>query len=400
MPSSVKTLVRGLSWGALGVIMISSGAVACATLLGFEDLADGPDATTAFMNDGGEEEAGVDAGVDAAACVPVPPPPTPVAGGGSALRFALSALRITDQGASPRGLDLDCTVTDTADKSSCALDPDRSKFSAAVRDQGEATGIDNAGIAALSYLEGTARDVFPLSQIDQRVRAGDVGINFEVQDVVDLRDDDAVSVFAYPTEGLASASSPPCAERTHYDAGRPLRRDDVWCFDGRFLTATRTESTLRSDAAWIRDGQLIAHFPRVAIPVVGTETREVFYINLQNAWMTAKIASEGTGLSEGVLAGRWAIAEIGRQVVAAMQQGDASTCTTTEQGAGPFAALCPYRDILVDERSDPSRSCDSISVSALFEAYEVHDRGEEATIAAVEDRCADAGAHYDCPSAP
>lgn len=400
----------------------------CAAVFGLQDLTDLEDASpashdAASANEaGGEEEAG-----PRSLCVRDFQPPPPQRGVPRSYYFALSELRLGPREGEILGLDLDCTETVDRASSSCQLDPGTTDqyLEGIVRDL--PNGVDNAAAPLFFGAEAKADGLFNLARLSERVRQGVVGLVFAIDNVDSFENDNAVAVEPYPARsvlqygrgacpqppprvdgGAPDASAPdggaPDASAPGSDAAdagippievgedelRILSSADVWCRDDDFVEGS-VSSKQSADRAWIRDGHLVVHFPRISVPLVDESHLEyMVYLTLDDAWLVAGIdpTPGAARLTGATLTGRWQLEELFRTVALVTSQApDGAPCAPSEIiFPGAQLQLCGASDLSA-AGFEPNQPCKAISVAIGFEAYEVATVGGRTDTLTYDKKC-------------
>lgn len=373
---------RPVSVGIGGVLLLAAGAAACSAIFGFETLQDGTADSSSPVPPPRPPAELVDGSADAG-CV-LARPPTMLAQNPKLTHFALQGIRFLppDERAAAPGLDLDCADTRAPIESTakCALPPGYNPVNF-VDYEG---GVDNMAAKGLTLATNQAI----IRSIDERVRAGEVGMAFTLRADLDQGGGGA-SMGAFPSRGIQGTAS--CSKREAgapvpaQDAGRDGSFADVWCNDSKFYDdAPPTEygpTALRSSEAWVDGGILFARFPRLAIPLLDVEasdgaqpTDPVLYLTITDAWLRARIVGETNGhrLVDGVIGGRWPLLDAVNFLAAAAEQ----TCQPdTVAFQNVTQNLCRLRDMTASSSLPATAPCEAFSIGMAFEAYEVKEVG-------------------------
>lgn len=373
---------------------------ACAAVFGFERLSDG-------RVDGGTDAATESAPSDPTGCSELGIRERPSAdqvgrplvdGGaaGAAFDFFFAA-RSFDLGNAKRTFNLDGVCTLSAETASCA-NPRRAP--APDKDGGgDTTGDEFAQALAL---------VYPGFTHTTAIQEGQFGLLFSLQGWNGTEDDDLVFVRSYPALGLwrrladggLEPSGPPESLSTIV---RPTGQwDDHWMLDAYFRDLA--DVSLLSDRAWVRGGQLAAHFPSTRAPVRNPGDLRQVDVVLRDAWIVADLAAGDGDAGHGapvlrnlVLTGRWSAADILRETsnsylkAPVAEIGKAHICTPRAYAIQQafWDAVCKAADIR-ESAGDDRRGlpCDALSAAISIETYPVASIGDYFDQSA---RLADAG---------
>lgn len=389
--------------------------MSCAAILGFERLSE--EGTPDALTEAGAIDAadGSQPTTDArSACseLGIPDPPENAPGGAAAPIIA--AFRLLDFGVntpdggqpSVPGYNLDRTCSFEVATSSCSTKLGVVAFEQHAKDK-TATGVDNAGFSLIEFI-GRFSDTFKAETINEGIANGAYGAVVRLDKWNGQANDSDVSVELFPAIGF----------RSIVDGGaRPsFNHDDNWILDDRYKVGGVLEaSTVKSDRAYITNGQVVARFQLLSLGLLFIDDIKPFEIRLTDALVTAKIniaaALEDGGspdsgtrtdvvFSDGVVAGRWKTSDfLGEVRTLFVKNGSGLTNTTVCQPAanllynGVKGQVCDGRDLRSDSKDNQNLPCDAISAGARVEAYRVKKLGTFGTSAFADAgvRCTDAG---------
>ncbi|MBN9167764.1 MAG: hypothetical protein BGO98_02520 [Myxococcales bacterium 68-20] len=407
MVTRIRILLTGVS------LALASGA--CVAVFGMDPLSE-----RAATDAGADDVATADAPDEAAGACGVDrigevgrPLESPRTEDGGTVLFALSSLDLgINPAEGPPGFDLDRRVTSDLATSSCAL-PDAGDPRALLRSVGDPpSGVDNTTFALVQLLRSYVA-AFDPTRIDLRLRTGYFGLVFRIDGWNGAKNDDDVSVMAFPTIGYWRVLDAGVPE-WNGESTRPFDRDagDLLMPDDRFRAAT-IGSTLRSAEAWINDGRLVARFDRLMLPIRSSvDDLRTFDFDLRDAWVAATVSfgnsDVGASLSDGVIGGRVSASSLLTQISLVYdEQSGTHICSGV---VGTANILCDARDIRLSHCDDGrALRCDGLSFGARFDAYHLDQLGPfrgryDADFRAKgqvppSERCPDAGNEpaLDCP---
>ncbi len=361
----------------LGGFAAVGGLAACAGLLGIEDLTNAIDA-------------GPDVGPDIVEAAPfVCTPAHPVergdasdVDGGAPYLFAMSSLAVgLGQGAQIEGLawDLDdhCTCTDTVKPEACVRPNPSQKETCDL-----ANGLDVAGNLSLRQATALVQKISD-SNLATQMQAGKFGALVALRDWNGTDDDPKVRVDFAPSYGtvLTDDAGAPILNGSGFLQNAPLKHDgtDKWGFAPSFATsaAPLVDATARDDAAYVRGGVLVAHFPVVNVIVqfdVGNSNPLVFRV--VEAVTAAKLGTGDAGvmrLTDGRIGGRVLVADMLRSFGAwedpISSGGFICPNTTSLTYDSIQVAICRSRDVRGSATDDhKALPCDAISFGIGFTA--------------------------------
>lgn len=348
---------------ALGLVVATTSA--CASIFGFEEITFVADAGPT-PSDAPTSTTTPDASATSTCDSKLPPgrPDVPDDKVASELTVVLDHFDVgiaRDGGAATAvGFDLDRTCTETPETVSCAPGQTltASEFNASVKDKER--GVDNGAFALLQLLSFVYAE-FSAAAIERALVDGMFGFLVDIEGYDGKADDSRVGVAFRPTIGLDKGGGKPKFDGT-----------DEWDVDKEF--ANRHEffgSTFVDVDAYVRDGVLYASFPNLILPVQRSQNGNVLRIILQDVVFSAKIvkvAANRTELQEGVLAGKWPVAEAIGQVRRFAFDGDQEIplCSQPEFDPQFRARVCAARDIRLGVGAKPSDPCDALSVGFAF----------------------------------
>lgn len=392
---------------ACATMAVASGA--CVVVFGMDPLsekqavddagtpeADAPDASEAEGGVCGPDQIGVIGRPDASAA----------SSDAGTAHFAFTLLDLgIDRGAERPGLDLDRRTTVDNETSSCIFaDGGTNALKYGPDTPG---GVDNVAFGFLQDL----REIFAAfdpERINARL-AGDLyGVVLRLDGWNGESDDDEVSLSVFPTIGFwrpdADGGLVARGERVgpfNPDAGH------LWTPDERFRLGT-IGSLIRSDAAWINGGRLVARFARLTLPLRSSvDELRAFDIEMRDAWVTARVAPDAGTITEGVIGGRVPSGAFLEQV--RLMYDDTLNLYGCALVGANRGLLCSSRDVRLSHCDDgKALPCDALSFGARFEARRVDKLGpfrartddeyRDAGQIPPSERCADAGATpIDCP---
>lgn len=315
----------GMAVGAAGVL------VACANILGIEDLQNGTPPP-------------VEAGPDVPAidpCVSPPAPPKPTTADGTSQPPLLLALDSIDFGDAfdPPGVNLDRRCTYAPDAGSCV--PLAGKVPTGQID-GDG-GVDNSSVNVL------ANKAFPLTVAGRVVDAVAKHIwtlLFRLEGYSGAADDPAVTLRVVTGVSVDVDGGP--------DAGG-------WAVDGLLADAGIASAPI-SNVAWVSGGVLRAEFSDLSF-VARSNGLGTFLMRLRSAYVVGALDTTKKVL-RGVIAGRWNAADATTEI-SRLKLGP--TCV----GSVITDSLCRAQDIKTDPKDDNKGfECDALSVAFRFTAGE------------------------------
>ncbi len=349
---------------ALGLALLATSA--CASIFGFEEItfvADAgvvvPDAPTATTS--------ADTEPPPSTCnskVAPPRPDVPDGNEKAELTIVLDRFDVglrQDGGApTPVGFDLDRTCTTSLETVSCAPGSQLTSgvFTDSVLDKDG--GVDNGSFALLQLLS-IVYDAFSAAAIERALIDGKFGFLVDIDGYSGAANDSRVGVAFRPTIGLDNGGGKPKLDGT-----------DRWDVDKEF--ANKSEffgSTFVDVNGYVRDGVLYATFPSLVLPVQRNQNGNVLRIVLQDVVFSAKVvkvAVDRTDLQEGVLAGKWPVADAIGQVRRFAFDGDEESplCAQPEFDPQFRQRVCAARDIRLGIASKATDPCDALSVGFGF----------------------------------
>lgn len=360
----------------LGALAAVGGLAACAGLLGIEDLTNAIDSGP---------DVGPDVSPEAApfVCTPAHPVERGDASdvdGGSAYLFAMSSIVVgLEQGAQLDAIswDLDdhCTCKDTKSPEACVRPNPSAPETCDVTD-----GRDVAGNLSLRQATALVAGISD-SNLAKQMELGKFGALVVLRDWNGTDDDPKVRLDFAPSYGtvLTDDAGAPILNGSGFLQNAPLKHDgtDEWGFSPTFATAAGNlvDGTARDDAAYVRGGTLVAHFPVVHVAVqfaVGNSNPLVFRV--VEAVATAKLGTGDAGtlrLTDGRIGGRVLTPDMMRSFGAWEDPLGGFICPNS----GSFAydaiqgAICKNRDVrgsAVDDHK--ALPCDAISFGIGFAA--------------------------------
>ncbi|MEM1033346.1 MAG: hypothetical protein AAGN82_23635 [Myxococcota bacterium] len=229
----------------------------------------------------------------------------------------------------------------------------------------DARGRDNNLGAALAPLNAVAPR--PLSELLSGAAEGGVwSLLIEVAGYNDRRDDQRVTVTTHSAAGFEGGLGAPT-----WDG------EDAWTIraDGFAADEASEESTPISvdPEAYVRDGMLVAHLPRVDLDVVFATASGRLRVTDVRLVATIEEAPSGLALVDGTLGG-WLSEENALRMLASYQYQPPGPNTPLVRLCNPRpeytifrAAVCRAADGRVDEGS-PDRTCNAVSVGVGFSA--------------------------------
>jgi hypothetical protein len=340
--------------------MMGSCAMVNCALGGFNRV-DGTVVPDAGVDDAGDDGGG---GMDEAGCNAVRFPTGPMvtdAGGSISFTTAVHAIALSEhpQGG-PIGVDLDRTCTcfgDPPEPPSC-VEPDISMPAC-----DEAGGRDNA-VAPLAAQLSIALGVNNIGEFySGEADEGVWSMLIRVEDYNGEADDDQVRLSIYTTPGYpVLAMGPPLWDGT-----------DVWpvseaSVDTDMNGMLDINLPLYTDPkAFVTGGVLVGSLPTSRIVMAGSVSRLEFTITAGG--LMAQLVDEAGGwtLRDGVMSGRWAVADIFQMLSSFRDSNGAPFCTSDVLYSIAKPALCNARDIS-SGLGGPTALCDAVSIALYFEA--------------------------------
>ncbi len=331
---------RGAFAAAVGVLVL--GSAACALVTSYDGL-EGPGVSDA------SSEATVRA--DGAGCA-LKHAPEKVATDddrtSSAYVGALSTLTLDkgDRSAPDVGLDLDqrCTCPDAP---SC-----KSQLPPVCDADG---GVDNGAADLFGSLSADPRSLSPNAAAALGLASGSFGLVFRLSGYSGRPDDSSVVFEVLNATGVVGGASP------KFDGA------DSWVLDA--TTLDNGVSRFSSFSAWVRDGVLVAPFPKLQpklrFPTTATTTFLVD-VEINDAIVTGRVgvtAGGGLTLTDGQIVGRV------RASSWLLQFQRAGRCSDAESILSIRALTCGRRDIAVNAaRDNADATCDALSFAIAFGA--------------------------------
>jgi hypothetical protein len=202
----------------------------------------------------------------------------------------------------------------------------------------------------------------------------------------------AQSVFGTPAlpDGGMPEPEVPDGGIVYYDGGSvpPEPRWDGndwwWVRVETFLDGDVNQPAIRDDRAYVAGGTLVIRLPnRVPIILSGTERASI--IKLTDGRLTLDVAEDRETVPRAVLAGRWALSDVLRDIESAGICRDQTL----------YAAFSRLLDLAADVRAVPGSggddvTCDALSVATTFNGVRAH-FGGLSDLFRIPTPCADAG---------
>ncbi len=342
----------------------SASVLACADLLGFKDLHEA-DAALPDVNV-------PDTGADVDTCQHARWPALPESGTpGTANAYSLALHHVyftstPDGGTGAFGFDLDnrCTTSDPA-TASC-ISPTQNVI------QDGPGGVDNESIDLLNTLisvQSGLASALSDPAINQTISNGTFSVLFRIyglQSDVNQTLGSGLQIAVQASPGLITAPPNWDGKDRWYPSG-----DDVV---GGLDSGTNAPNRLIS--AYVNNGVLVATDTQpVTLNVYLPSSNSLFgplRVVLNKPVLTAKLVKRSDGqydMADGVIAGRWAAADMLRTIADLTINGQA-LCDYLSGGAYALVAqkICGTRDITANGTDNGSASCDGISVAVQFDA--------------------------------
>ncbi len=346
---------------AAGAIAALGTALACANLIGIEDLSRAP-------REGGPDPdgtAGQDTSADPCARDPGPNQPDPSTEGASIAPVWLATTAIDFGGdTTAPGLNLDHVCTTNQATSACVFTSVVSEFQKDL-----AFGVDNAGRGMINTVLSGSTGARIAPAMSFAVGANQWAIGFRLSEYNGQPDDPSVTL------QVASLANGP-----------------KWLV-GPESVSGGIDTATASARAWIHGGKLVAFFDaRIALPVrVSTQQPAPVVIamvmKLHSAVVVADVSSGSgaIGFSNGVFGARWTKTDVVTQL------GSVTVDNKPQPVCGLLKSqMCAAEDIMTDRASDNTKfECDAISSGFGFTAA-------AASVAGVQ---TDAGALSSAPCA-
>jgi len=426
---------------AVAVMALSVASASCIAVFGMDPLTERrPDA---------DVETGPDPDKDAAPsppCLPEDPPvelgSPPAPGNADAADDDAGALPYfivrdldfgMNLGTAGLGFDLDrfSTKAETFATNSCLVAEAGTLIIALPNVIQDQDGVDNAVGRLLREVEQQKFGQFGPSSLARRLAQGRYGFAIRVEGWNGQPDDDDLRVSVYPLigygghpEGGATDGGFVWGSRDgvgkfipERERGGPpdLDAGDLWMPNSRYvndvLDGGTPPSRLRSSAAWMKGGRLVARFDHLDLPVrFDDKDPHIVEFALSGAWLSARLDTGG-GLVDGRLGGRVNLGTLVRGLSELRVEGEPDAGIQygcTEEGAYRILreTACVSRDIRESHCDEgPALPCDALSIGARFETYAVPALGparartqaeyDLAGLAIPGNRC-DSGTPVDC----
>lgn len=227
-------------------------------------------------------------------CTHIVPPSKPsVKNAGDTIEFtsAIRTIDLDEEDDDPRfGYDLDNKCSCTTDGPSCKR-PAYIDANKEICD--DAQGLDNGTGVALARINTLASGAISSILINEGTTQGAWTLLIRVRNYSGSANDDRVSVAIYETPGMMAPA---------------WNGTDSWPVSNSTVGSTGTvdEPLNFDDAAYVRDGILVAHIPKTRLAF--RSTRLNLPIDLFDLTVTAKIVEAASGsfrLTEGTVAAKW-----------------------------------------------------------------------------------------------
>ena len=300
-------------------------------------------------------------GPDVVSCAHRGPPPVPVDASPGATESFVVALRSVDlrEGADavPVGFDLDKTCSCQGEKASC-----REPSKTPICDSDE--GIDNAATKLFRLVQSAVggTDKFGSSFFSGEANQGIWSILMRVRGYNGLADDDTVEFDFYPTAGGVDKPDGGAASWDGLDSW-PITTTAL--ADGK----TVDNPKFRNLQAYVSNHVLVASLPQSSFSLGGAGVSTVT-IKLTGGIVTAEIVKTDAGgwaLTNGVLAGRWALPDIFTSLSTFRDNKGEPICTGNVTYEFGKSTICTGVDIL-STTGVPSDACDALSFGVAFTA--------------------------------
>jgi hypothetical protein len=332
-------IVAGLSWS-----LADAGADAAAGT----DAGPGPDAA---FGDGGTGPCPGRA--------TYPDPPVGADGPSlSPLVFALHSIDLGDQDTTP-GYDLDnvCTCLDDAGPSCAGASTQVSTYCDLPSGPGN-EGIDAQAAKFFELIElPVGASIFGSSVFSQQADSGAWSLLVQLDGWSGLPDDPAVGVALFPSPGLGKQ---PAWDGTDGWPVSAASVGDAGVSTPRFV----------SNGAYVSGGTLVAALPTVALTLQGGGMCTITLYLTAGVLTGQLLQSSGQWhLKSGILAARWALADVFKSLSSYRDNNGTPVCTN-QAPTYDFAkqAICQDADILVDGTQPRSAPCDALSIGLGFTA--------------------------------
>lgn len=394
---------------SFAAFLLSVSAAACAAVFGIEPLQDGQARDASAPGDTADVSTS-DAAAERGICpTDLQPPDVPPVSTPNHVYLALSSLRPGPVEPDRQGLDVDCTDSRGPATSSCSVNlTDASDVLAEIVTD-KRGGIDNAAQVLMFGAQGKIKEFTDANEISRVVLSGRSGLVFDVENLVDADDQRSIRIGAWPGVRVLDADELSCpppgagrdagpSEPSEPDAGdggsaappRVPQFNDRWCVDGESWTQLST-SEYASDAAWVRSRQLLAHFPRLAVPIsYDVLFKRYAYARLDDVWLVADLGVDAAGhvtLGGGTLGGRWSAHEVLNETASIGASGPECRVNSL-LFRGAQNVVCASRDLGTAEHPDV---CSALSVGMSFTAYEVASKPAPTDVPTYQQRCRKSG---------
>ncbi len=296
------------------------------------------------------------------ACDPVVAPAAPeVSNAGDTIEFAaaIRAIDLDEEDDTPRfGFDLDGKCSCTIDGPSCTLPEFVDPKKATCDDE---RGLDNGAGIALARINALAQGALSSLIINEGATQGLWTLIVRVRNYSGTPNDDHVTVAIYETPGLTAPS---------------WNGTDVWPIANTSVGSSGTvdEPLDFDDAAYVRDGVLVAHVPKTRIWLRASSVS--LPIDLVSVTLSAKIVEESAGnwrLTEGTVAAKWLLPALFKDLSAfrydmALEK---RLCRDDIIYLQVKNLFCSATDILDQATANGSTECNAMSFGMRFDTESI-----------------------------
>lgn len=317
----------------------------------------------AFLGIGCATIAGLDEDFQRAPqCDPIVPPAAPnVSNAGDTIEFAtaMRAIDLDEEDDSPRfGLDLDGKCSCTIDGPSCT----RPEFVDVKKETcDDPRGLDNGTGVALARINALAAGAISSILVNEGATQGLWTQIIRVRNYSGTPNDDKVTLAIYETPGLSTPS---------------WNGTDAWPIANTSVGSSGSvdEPVDVDEAAYVRDGVLVAHLPKTRIWLRAASLS--LPIELVSVTLNAQITEATAGnwrLTEGILAGKWLLPALFRSLSAFRYDTnlEKKLCRDDIIYLQVKNMFCSATDILDPATANGSSECNAISFGMRFDTESI-----------------------------
>lgn len=336
---------------AFGLLLPVLALGASCVLGGFETAT----TTGASASVSGSSSSGVsDAGSDAQGCTHALPPDPPSMPGGAGNTTFVVAVHTIDLGDGMKvpGYDLDDRCTCEGEGRTCVPHPPSQMLCDLPN------GVDNATARIVREIQ-TAYPTFSSAFFSMKADGGDWSLLLRVSGWNGQPDDDAIEVDLYPVAGRPSAvGNPP-----KWDGTDPWPVPVSSLDDGKTITLAKYKDT----HGYVRGNVLYASIPTTTFRMSGG--LQTMRLDITGGVITGTIQKVPAGyrVSDGVIAGRWRLSDLFKDISSYRNEKGIPICTTDFVWGTAKGVICDAPDILADV-GGATLPCDALSLGFGFTA--------------------------------